>query len=42
MTDPGHLEEMQKLGLDVRYMASDEYGAFLAEYEQTLREAMGW
>jgi len=42
MSDPGHVQEMEKLGLDLRFMGPEEYPAFLTEYEQTLRDAMGW
>jgi len=42
MADPKHVEEMQKLGLELRFMPPDEYGSFLADYEQTLRDVMGW
>lgn len=42
MNDPTHIEDMEELGLELRYKAPQDYMNFLQEYEQILRETMGW
>lgn len=42
MKDPQHIAEMEAMGLEVRYMDSKTYKAFLKQDEAEQKKAMGW
>ncbi|MCX7780108.1 MAG: tripartite tricarboxylate transporter substrate binding protein [Negativicutes bacterium] len=42
MEDPQHVAEMEAMGLDVRYMDSKAYKAFLKQEEADQKKALGW
>ena len=42
LKDPEHIAEMESLGLDVLYMNSSDYKAFLKETEAVYKEGFGW
>ena len=42
MNDPEHIEEMESLGLSVRYMDSETYRNFLEDVEQQYKDILGW
>ena len=42
MEDPSHVAEMEAMGLDVRYMDSVSYKAFLKQEETDTKKVLGW
>ncbi len=42
MSDSEHIKEMDLMGLEVRYMNSENYLAFLKSVEKQYKDALGW
>ncbi|MGI6074744.1 MAG: Bug family tripartite tricarboxylate transporter substrate binding protein [Pyramidobacter sp.] len=42
MAEPEHVKEMDLMGLEVRYMNSDDYMKFLKSVEKQYKDALGW
>lgn len=42
MAEPEHVKEMDFMGLEVRYMNSDDYMKFLKSVEKQYKDALGW
>lgn len=42
MEEPEHIEKMAEIGLPLRFMAGEEYQAYLERQEQVVKELMGW
>jgi tripartite-type tricarboxylate transporter receptor subunit TctC len=42
LADPEHIAEMEKMGLEVHYMDSKDYKAFMKDVETNQKKTMGW
>jgi len=42
LADPEHIAEMEKMGLEIHYMDSKDYKAFMKDVEVNLKKTMGW
>ena len=42
LSDPEHIAEMEKMGLEIHYMDSTSYKTFMKEVETNLKKTMGW
>ncbi|CAK7050250.1 MAG: hypothetical protein DELT_01012 [Desulfovibrio sp.] len=42
MNNPEHVKDMENMGLDVAYLNSEDYLAFLKRIEKEHKEALGW
>ncbi|SBV96445.1 putative Bug family protein [uncultured delta proteobacterium] len=42
MNNPEHIKEMENLGMDVAYLNSDDWKAFLKKIEKEHKEILGW
>lgn len=40
--NPEHVEQMEQMGLEVRYMGPSDYLEFINQLEQTVKESVGW
>jgi tripartite-type tricarboxylate transporter receptor subunit TctC len=42
LEDPEHIEEMDKMGLEVHYLEAKPYIEFLKKYEADIKKTLGW